>query len=93
MNKAKWIRTDYGKSYNAGWVYRTYEYRGEHYMTEENRKRGNAMDEQLWMQHKREQKRIDEKLDSAKNEPEWLTPEEEAKRNAEWDAIWKILEE
>ena len=92
MNKATWIRTDYGKGYNAGWVYRTYEYRGERYTTEENLKRGNAIDEQLWMQHKREQKRIDEKLDSPKHEPEWLTPEEEAKRNAEWDAIWEMLE-
>lgn len=92
MSKATWVRTDYGKGYNAGWVYRTYKYRGEYYVTEENLKRGNAMDEQVWMQHKHEQKRIDEKLDNPQPEPEWLTPEEEAKRKADWDTIWEMLE-
>jgi len=92
MNKAKWIRTDYGKGYNAGWVYRTYEYRGCIYMTEENLKRGNAMGEELWRQHKKEQKRIDEKLDNQQPEPQWLMPEEEAKQKAEWDAIWRMLD-
>lgn len=91
MNKAKWLRTDYGKGYNAGWIYRTYEYRGHIYVTEENRKHGNAIDEQLWMQHKEEQKRIDDLLDNPKPEPEWLTPEEEERQKSQWDAIWEML--
>ena len=92
MQKAKWIRTTYGKGYNAGWIYRTYEYRGETYQTYENVKRGNAMGEELWQQHKAEQKRIDEKLDNPKSEPKWLTPGEEAAQKAAWDEIWKMLE-
>lgn len=92
MQKAKWIRTTYGKGYNVGWIYRTYEYRGETYQTYENVKRGNAMGEELWQQHKAEQKRIDEKLDNPKSEPKWLTPEEEAAQKAAWDEIWKMLE-
>lgn len=92
MNKAKWIRTDYGKGYNAGWVYRTYTYRGQYYTTYENLKRGNAMGEEVWRQHKAEQKRIDDKLDSPEVKPEWLTPKEEAKQKADWDEIWEMLE-
>lgn len=91
MNNAKWIRTDYGKGYNTGWIYRTYEYRGETYITSENCKKGNAMGEEIWRQHKEEQKRIDERLDNPKQEPEWLTPEEEAAQKAAWDEIWEML--
>lgn len=89
--KATWVRTDNGKGYNAGWLYRTYEYRGQYYTTYENLKRGNAMGEEVWRQHKEEQRRIDEKLDRPQTEPEWLTAEEEAKRKADWDAVWQAL--
>lgn len=92
MNKAEWIRTDYGKGYNAGWVYRTYTYRGQQYIIYENLKHGNAMGEEIWRQHKEEQKRIDERLDNQKQEPEWLTPEEEAAQKAAWDETWEMLE-
>lgn len=91
MQKAKWISTTYGKGYNAGWIYRTYEYRGETYQTYENVKRGNAMGEEIWQQHKAEQKRIDEKLDNPRSEPKWQTPEEAAAQKAEWDEIWEML--
>ena len=40
-----------------------YEYRGKTYFIR-NRFSGNAMDEQLWMQHKEAQKAIDNELDS-----------------------------
>lgn len=89
--KAKWLRTDYGKGYNAGWVYRTYEYRGQTYMTYENNKRGNAMGEEVWMQHKEAQKNIDNMLDNPPPPPQWETREEAEKRKAEWDEIWKMI--
>lgn len=93
MNKAKWIRTDYGRGYNAGWVYRTYEYRGHIYTTEENVKRGNAIDEQIWMQHKREQKRIDDMLANTMVHHEPWSEEDEKKYNEGWDNIWKMIME
>lgn len=71
--KAKWISTTYGKGYNAGWIYREYEYRGRRYTTAENRKRGNAMGEEPWQQHRKEQARIDRELDNPEPIP---TPEE-----------------
>lgn len=91
MSKAKWIRTDYGKGYNAGWIYRTYEYRGHTYTTYENHKRGNAMGEEVWRQHKEEQKRIDDLIDSKQSEPKWETKEEAEKRKAEWNAVWEMI--
>ena len=90
--KAQWIRTTYGKGYDAGWIYRTYEYRGRKYITAENRKSGNAMGEALWQQHKKEQQRIDREIDNPEPVP---TPEEveEISRQQEeqWDAIWEML--
>ena len=41
-----------------------YEYRGKNYFVR-NHFSGNAMDEQLWMQHKEAQKAIDNELDNS----------------------------
>ena len=62
MNKAKLI----GKIYDryGKFIDLEYEYRGKTYFVR-NHFSGNAMDEQLWMQHKEAQKAIDNELDSS----------------------------
>ena len=61
MNKAKLI----GKIYDryGKFVDLEYEYRGKTYFIR-NHFSGNAMDEQLWIQHNEAQKAIDNELDS-----------------------------
>ena len=94
MVKAKWISTTYGKGYNAGWITREYEYRGRRYFTSENQKRGNAMGEELWQQHKQEQARIDRELDTPEKIPTLEEIREIDKRQKEmWDEIWKMFDE
>ena len=62
MKKAKLI----GKIYDryGKFVDLEYEYRGKTYFIR-NHFSGNAMDEQLWMQHKKAQKAIDNELDNS----------------------------
>ena len=62
MKKAKLI----GKIYDryGKFVDLEYEYRGKTYFVR-NHFSGNAMDEQLWMQHKKAQKAIDNELDNS----------------------------
>ena len=59
--KARFIGKWYGTGCDRDMVYLEYEYRGERYVVEENRAKGN---EPLAWQHKTEQNRIDKMLDT-----------------------------
>ena len=76
--KATYIGKHYGTGYERNMVYLEYEYRGMRYTVYENRSRGN---EPLGWQHKSEQARIDNILDT----PTHSNP-------IDWDEIWKMFE-
>ncbi len=76
--KAQFIGKSYGSGYDRNNIYLEYEYRGMTYTVVENRAKGN---EPLGWQHKSEQARIDNILDSKPTSGEPV----------DMDEIWKML--